>query len=105
MAKRKLSSEEALDGILNFVEYDDNVDDDDMDEADIGNLHELVGDVDKEVSGDDVDCSEVDVDSYERPRGRVLAPKRLVNSIDASLDECNYDHWNCQKKLNPFSES
>eukprot|EP00112_Aurelia_sp_Birch-Aquarium-sp1_P011315 Seg238.6 transcript_id=Seg238.6/GoldUCD/mRNA.D3Y31 product="hypothetical protein" protein_id=Seg238.6/GoldUCD/D3Y31 len=104
MAKRKLTSEEALDDILNFVDGDD-VDGDDIDEADVGDLHELIGDIDEEVSGDDLDSGEVDVNSYERPRGRVLTPKRLVNSIDASLDESNYDPLQLPKEAKSFLES
>ena len=92
MSKRKLTADEAIQDILRFVENDRNEDEfvDDLDEVyDDDDIHAAIDSDDGESSSSDTDGNE-----NERPPRKMLTAKRLVNSIDKSLDETCYDKHN-----------
>ena len=92
MSKRTLTADEAIQDILRFVENDRNEDEfvDDLDEVYDDD------DIDAAIDSDDGESSSSDTDGNEneRPPRKMLTAKRLVNSIDKSLDETCYDKHN-----------
>ena len=90
MSKRKLTADEAIQDILRFLENDRNEDEfvDDLDEV-YDDIHAAIDSDDGESSSSDTDGNE-----NERPPRKMLTAKRLVNSIDKSLDETCYDKHN-----------
>ena len=92
MSKRKLTADEVIQDILRFVENDRNEDEfvDDLDEVyDDDDINAAIDSDDGESSSSDTDGNE-----NERPPRKILTAKRLVNSIDKSLDETCYDKHN-----------
>ena len=94
MSKRKLTADEAIADILRFVDNESNVADDkfnnDLDKIyDSDDLNAA-----QQNSSDDEDSSDSDEDveiDVQKPHGKILTKKRLVNSVDKSLDESCYD--------------
>ena len=88
MSKRKLTADEAIQDILRFVENDRNEDEfvDDLDEVYDDDIHAAIDSGDGESSSSDTDGNE-----NERPPRKMLTAKRLVSSIDKSLDETCYE--------------
>lgn len=101
MSKRKLTAEEAIEDILRFVENptdDVEINDDDyIDELYGDEMNTSVVENDDESAANDSDADDSDSDSdndIERPPPKLLTRKRLVNSIDKSLDETCYEKHN-----------
>lgn len=92
MSKRKLTTDEAVVDILRFVEDDDN-EFYESDESDNDDLNEVLGDNSNLPLENyfDTDESDNDENQVQRPPRKQLTAKRLVNSIDKSLDETCYD--------------
>ena len=94
MSKRKLTADEAVADILRFVDNKSDVDNDefnyDLDkiyDSDDLNAAQEDSSYDEDLCGSDGDV-EIDI---QRPPQKILTKKRLVSSIDNSLDENCYD--------------
>ena len=92
MSKRKLTTDEAVADFFRFVEDDDD-EFYESDESDNDDLNEVLGDNNNLPLESDFDTDESDNDEnqVQRPPRKQLTAKRLVNSIDKSLDETCYD--------------